>query len=256
MTAVEVRSSSRWTARRLRAVVLYTLRSSFGPKRLLGCLVPCAGALLFGLLATLRDEGAAEAFVRVASEGIFGLVLPVASLVIGDAVLGADVRSGVLHFTWLSPTPLGLIVLGRWLGGAAVVMATVVPFCALAAVLAGAPDVAGVMALASGATAFAYMGVFIAISTITRRTAVWSIAFVFLVEGLLGNVLSGIAQWSPTWMGLSVYTGLADDVPSEIVRSGVPQGWAALVRLALILVVTLLFSRWRMARMRFSGAVD
>jgi ABC-2 type transport system permease protein len=256
MSTASLQSSSRWTARRFNAVVAYTLRSCFGTRRLLGCLVPCLGALIFGFLATLRDEAAAEAFARVASEGVFGLVLPVASLVIGDAVLGADVRSGVLHFTWLSPTPLGLIVLGRWLGGALIVMVTVVPFCALAAVVAGAPEVAAVTALASGATALAYLGVFIAFSTITKRTAAWSIAFVFLVEGLLGNVLSGVAQWSPASEGLAIYTGLARDVPSAVVRSGIPQGWSALFRLGLIVVVTLLFARWRLGRMRFSGAVD
>ena len=41
--------------------------------------------------------------------------------------------------------------------------------------------------------------VFIAIGCITRRTAVWSLAFVFLVERLLGAALTGIAQLSPTW---------------------------------------------------------
>jgi ABC-2 type transport system permease protein len=256
MSAVTVRTSSRWTARRLTAVIGYTLRSCFGRRRWLGCLIPCAGAVLFGLLATTRSEPAAEAFARVSSEGIFGLVLPVAALVIGDAVLGADVRSGVLHFTWLSPTPLGLIVLGRWLGGAVIVLVTVVPACILAAFVAGAPESAWAIALAGGATAMAYIGVFVAISTIARRTAVWSIAFVFLVEGLLGNVLTGVAQWSPTWQGLGVFTGYAPGVPNAIVRDGIPEGGAALVRLAVITVVMLLFSRWRLSRMKFTGAAD
>src|SRR5437660_12356565 len=125
------------TLTRMRVIVVYTLRSCIGPKRWLGCLLPCVGALLFGLLSNTLNEPAPSAFARVAADGIFALVVPIASLVIGDAVLGAEVRSGVFHFTWLTPTPLTQIVVGRWLGGCIVAVATIVPACALAAIIAG-----------------------------------------------------------------------------------------------------------------------
>src|SRR4051795_9038824 len=118
------------------AIVVYTLRSCIGPKRWLGCLLPCAGALLFGLLARTMVESPGESFARVAADGIFALIVPIAALVIRDAVLGAEVRSGVFHFTWLTPAPLTQIVLGRWLGGCVVALVTIVPACALAAVVA------------------------------------------------------------------------------------------------------------------------
>src|SRR4051812_49253722 len=116
----------RW---RLGVLVAYTLRSCVGPRRWLGCLLPCAGALLFGVLAHAMKEAAPEAFARVAADGIFALVVPIVALVIGDAVLGAEVRSGVFHFTWLTPTPLTQIVIGRWIGGSIVAMVTIVPAC-------------------------------------------------------------------------------------------------------------------------------
>jgi hypothetical protein len=237
-------------------IVAYTLRSCIGPKRWLGCLLPCAGALVFGLLAHAIDLPAGQAFARVAANGIFSLVVPIASLVIGDAVLGAEVRSGVFHFTWLTPTPLTQIVLGRWIGGSIVALATVVPACSLAAVVAGDSADAGAAAVAAAAGSVAYVALFIAIGCVTRRAAVWSLAFVFFVERLLGAALTGIAQWSPTWESRAAFIGLADDPPSSLMRAGIPDGGAAIVRLALVAALALVIARWRLSRLRFSGASD
>src|SRR4029079_15026258 len=104
------------------AILVYTLRSCFPRKRWLAVLVPCAGALLFGLLSYAVRGSAQRAFSAVAADGIYGLVMPIAALVIGDSVLGAEVRAGTFHFTWLSPTPTWQIVLGRWVGGSLVAL--------------------------------------------------------------------------------------------------------------------------------------
>ena len=219
-------------------------------------LLPCAGALLFGLLALAIDDTAERAFANVAAEGIFGLMLPIAALVVGDSVLGAEVRAGTFQFTWLSPTPTWQIVLGRWLGGSIVVLVTIVPACGLAALVAGAPESAGPALLAAAAGSVTYLAIFIAIGCLTRRTAVWSLAFVFLVERLLGAALTGIAQLSPTWESRAIFVGYLDDVPNRLVREGIPQGSGAVVRLLLVTVVALAVANWRMGHMRFSGPSD
>ena len=249
-------AATRRSRNRFAVVVVYTLRSCVPPKRWAAVLLPCAGALLFGLLARTVDDTAVRAFANVASEGILSLLMPIAALVVGDAVLGAEVRAGTFHFTWLSPTPTWLIVLGRWLGGSLVVLVTIAPASALAALVAGAPDAAGPILLASAVGAVTYVAVFIAIACITRRTAVWSLALVFLVERLLGAALTGIAQLSPTWESRAVFAGLLDDVPRRLVREGIPQGGAAVVRLTLVAVFSLLLATWRMRRMRLAGASD
>jgi len=257
---VIVSVSSPETTRRSRspfvAILVYTLQSCFPRKRWLAVLVPCAGALLFGLLAYAVDPPAQRAFATVAADGIYGLVLPIAALVIGDSVLGAEVRSGTFHFTWLSPTPTWQIVLGRWLGGALVALVTIAPSAALAAIIAGSPDSA-VPAFVAGAVGGAtYVAVFIAIASLTRRTAVWALAFVFLVERLLGSALTGIAQLSPTWESRAIFLGYLNDVPSRIVRTGIPQGRAAIVRLVIVTIVVLAIAIWRISHMRWAGASD
>jgi ABC-2 type transport system permease protein len=237
-------------------IIAYTLRSCIGSRRLLGCLLPCLGAILFGLISLAVDEPAPEAFARVATNGIFPLVIPIAALVIGDALLGAEVRSGVFHFTWLSPTSLTQIVIGRWLGGALVVMVTIVPACALAAVVAGDSASAGAAAVGAGAGALAYLAVFIAFGCVARRAAVWSLAYVFFVERLLGSALTSVAQWSPQWESRAVFVGLAPDVPRDLVRDGIPGGSGATTRLIVMTVIALVIARWRLARIKLSGAAD
>jgi ABC-type transport system involved in multi-copper enzyme maturation permease subunit len=249
--ATQVRPRSRFAA-----IVRYTLRSCFPPKRWAAILLPCAGALLFGLLTHAVDEPAERAFANVAAEGIFSLMMPIAALVIGDSVLGSEVRAGTFHFTFLSPVPTWQIVLGRWIGGSIVALATIAPACALAAVVAGVPGDAGPAFVAAAVGSSAYVAVFIAIGCITRRTAVWSLAFVFFVERLLGGVLTGIAQLSPMWESRMIFVAWIGDAPSRLERSGIPNGAGAIVRLVIVSAVALAIANWRMSHMRLSGASD
>jgi ABC-type transport system involved in multi-copper enzyme maturation permease subunit len=246
-----------WRPRpRLLAILIYTWQSCFPPKRWAAILLPCAGALLFGLLARAVNDSADTAFANVAAEGIFSLVMPIAALVIGDSVLGAEIRAGAFHFTWLSPAPTWQIVLGRWVGGSTVALATIAPSAALAAFIAGSPSSAWPAFVAAAVGSIAYVAVFIAIGCLTRRTAVWSLAFVFLVERLLGAALTGIAQLSPTWESRAIFVGMLDDAPDRLHRDGIPEGGAAIVRLLLVTVLVLLLANWRMRHLRLSGAAD
>jgi ABC-type transport system involved in multi-copper enzyme maturation permease subunit len=238
------------------AILAYTLRSCFPRKRWAAVLVPCGGALLFGLLSYAGDRSQETEFAVVAGVGIFGLVIPIAALIIGDSVLGAEVRSGTFHFTWLSPVPAWKIVLGRWTGGTIVGLLTIAPAVALAAVVGGASQVAFIAYVATAVGTAAYVAVFIAIASLTRRTAVWSLAFVFLVERLLGTALTGIAQLSPTWESTQIFAGFLKHPPHDIVRTGIPQGSSAIIRLVIVTIVVLGISIWRIGHMRWAGASD
>jgi ABC-type transport system involved in multi-copper enzyme maturation permease subunit len=255
MSAATVESTARPRSRFL-AIVRYTLRSCLPLRRWAAILLPCIGAVLFGLLSHAVDEGAERAFANIAAEAIFGLVMPIAALVIGDSVLGAEVRAGTFHFTWLSPVPTWQIVLGRWVGGSLVAIVTVGPACALAAIVAGAPALAVPAAIAGIVGSVSYVAVFIAVGCLTRRTAVWSLAIVFLVERLLGAVLTGIAQLSPQWESRAIFVGLIDRPPRRLIRDGIPEGGGAVIRLAIVTVVMLVVANWRMRHMRLSGAAD
>lgn len=237
------------------ALVTYTLRTSLSAKRWVGILVPSAAGVLFGLIARTLDGGAASQFADVAAVALFPLILPVTCLVVGDAVLGSEIRAGSFAFTWLSPVPTWQITVGRWCGGTIVAgVCTGVSF-ALSAVVAGAAGSAGAAAIAAAFGSMAYVAVFLAIGCVARRAAVWSLAFVFLVERLLGTALAGIAQLSPGWEARAAFVSFVDG-PADLVRDGIPAGSAALVRLGVITVVALAIAASRLARLKLSGSSD
>ena len=239
----------------LRSVALvagYALAACFPTRRRLGLLLPAAGAVLFGLLVHALDEPAAEGLASVAGPGLFGVVLPVGCLVVGDAVLGAEARFGTLHFTWLSPVGFATIAAGRFLAGWLVAVAAVALPCAAAAVVAGAPAQAGPMLVATGAAAGGYVAVFVLVGATFRRAVVWSLGLVVLLERLLGTALSGIAQWCPSWLGRTAYAGLAAGAEG-LERAGLPQGGGAVVRLAIITALALALATWRLRHLRLAG---
>jgi hypothetical protein len=236
------------------ALISYTLRACLPVRRLIGIGLLCAAAVLLGLAARPIQEVPDEAFAMIARAALFPLVLPLAGLLVGDAVLGAEVRRGTFHFTWLSPVPVSSIAIARWIGGSAVLLATITPAFALAAVVAGAPDSAVPAAAGAALGGIAYVAVLVAIGAAFRRAAVISLALVFLVERLLGTALDGIAQWSPQWEGLSAYTAWGPGLSS---RSGIPAGGSAAVRLLLITAVGLALATWRLKKLTLaSGSAD
>lgn len=238
----------------LLAIVGYTLRACVPAKRIL-LVLPLAGAVLFGLLSRLPDEAAATAFARVGGMAIHTLILPITCLLVGDALLGAEVRSGVFAFTWLSPVRHSTIVVGRWLGGCLIAAAILAPAVAASAIVAGEPPSAIPAVVAAIGGAGAYLALFLAIGASVRRPVVWSLAFVLLVERLLGAALAGIAQLSPGWLAQAVLVGLTDPA-ADLQREGVPHGWGAVGRLALVAAVWLIVASRRLRHLRPASAAD
>ncbi len=257
MTATE--RAGRPLARPFPALVGYTVRACLPRRRWFGVLAPCAGAVLFGWLARVaadaNQEDVAESFSGIADGGLFRLILPLACLIIGDAVLGADLRAGTLPLTWLSPVGFPTIAFSRWLGGWLIALVTVVPAMALAAVVAGLPEAVGPMVVATATGAAAYIALFILIGVLVRRSALWSLAVVLLGEWLLGTALAGVAQLSPLWMSMQAFAGLWSD-GEDLLRNGVPEGAAAIVRLAGLTVVLMVVAAWRLAHLRPLGHDD
>jgi ABC-type transport system involved in cytochrome c biogenesis permease component len=234
------------------ALVAYAVRICVPPKRALVLALPCVGALLFGLLAHAVEDPTPAGRFNTISGALFGLILPFACLVVGDAVLGAEVRTGAFGLTWLSPVPFPTIVVARWAAGWLVAALALTPSLALSAVVAGVPDAAGPMALASVAGTAAYIALFVFVGSAVRRAAWWSLGIVLIGERLLGSVLTGIAQLSPQWLATMVYAGLVPD-PGSLEREGMPTGGGAVVRLVVLTVVFVALAVWRIRRIRLAS---
>lgn len=237
------------------AAFVYALRICVPPKRAALLALPCAGALLFGLLARTVEEPTRAGRFNSISSALFGLILPLACLVVGDAVLGAEVRAGTFGLTWLSPVRFSTIVLARWSAGWLVAAGTLAPALALSAVIAGVPEAVAPIALAAVAGTAAYLALFVFIGSTFRRAAWWSLAIVLLGERLLAGVLTGIAQLSPQWLATMVYAGLGPNA-GVLERAGMPTGGAAVGRLALLTVVFVLLAVHQIRRLRLAGVSE
>lgn len=238
----------------LAAIVEYTVRACLPARRNL-LLLPVVGTVLFGLLSRMSEEVAATAFAQVGAAATHSLILPITCLIVGDAMLGTEIRSGVFAFTWLSPAPFWTIVVGRWLGGLLIAATMLAPAVAVGALLAGAPASAGPAVVAALAGGGAYLALFLAIGATFKRPVVWSLALVIIVERMLGAGLAGIAQLSPGWLAQAVLVGLTDAARS-LQREGIPAGWAAAGRLGLVAAVALATATRRMRRLHPASAAD
>ena len=196
-------------AARSLAIFVYTLRSCMPPRRWAAVLAASPARCCSACSPRRRRADGRRAFANVAAEGIFGLVVPIAALVIGDAVLGAEVRPARSTSRGCRRRRRGRSSLGRWLGGCARGPRDDRP-----GVRAGRgrrrrrrqrvgpvarrrrPSERRPTSPCSSPSAAS-----------PARTAVWSLAFVFLVERLLGTALTGIAQLSPTWESRAVSSG-------------------------------------------------
>lgn len=236
------------------AIVRYTLQACVPGKRVL-LLLPIVGAVVFGLLSRTADETANDAFALVAGTAIHGLILPITCLIIGDALLGAEIRSGTFAFTWLSPVPHSVIAVGRWFGGCLIAALLLVPAVVLAALAAGAPQSVGPAVIAAVSGSAAYLAVFVAVGATFKRPVVWSLGIVVLVERLLGAALSAIAQLSPGWLAQAVLVGLIDG-DDDLRREGIPHGSGAVVRLAIVTALALYLATRRLRRLRPASAAD
>lgn len=240
--------------RRLPALVGYVFRACLPTKRVAALLLPVGAIFVAALLTRAVDASPSPRdYAEVAQVVIFGLALPLGSIIIGDSVLGAEARSGVLSFTWLTPARFSEIAVARWFGGWIVSLCSLVAASAASAVLAGVPDQAPAMAIAAAAGTAAHIALFVAVGAVTRRAAIWSLAIVLVVERLLGQALTGIAQLSPTHEAQATFAGLGE---GGLHRDGIPEGWEAVGRLGLLTVVFLAIATWGLRRLRLAGSQD
>jgi ABC-2 type transport system permease protein len=121
----------------------------------------------------------------------FGAVLPVVALIVGTAVIGAEIDDGTVVHLLTKPVPRTEIVLSKLTVGVGVTTATVAVPMVLAGLIAGSARLALGLAVGSALGALAYSAVFLALSLMTRRPVLVGLVYVLIWEGLLGNLLSG-----------------------------------------------------------------
>jgi ABC-2 type transport system permease protein len=242
-------STAEATAARPRAgsslVALYRLllRTQVTVPRLLGVGGLAGLAVLLGVLARWDDNPVRAAADGVAAYGL-GVVVPLAALWFGTSAIGDLIEDRLLVYLWLKPVP-------RWQLPAAAVLATItlvapltaVPL-AVAALAAGAAEVALWALLASTLAVCAYAGLFVAAGVWFRRGVWWGLAFVLIWENAVAYGAEGAARFTVTSWARSV---LSQAPGVEVPLDGRPAA-AALVALPAVAVAGWLAATFRYRR--------
>lgn len=184
-------------------------------RRLLGLL---ALASVPGLVAWIAGGGEAVSakleIYDIVISAVSGGTLAIAVLVVGAAAMRDERDAGTLPFLFLSPIPRWRFAASVWLGaaGISVLIATVgwaVGWLGLG-LSAGEWTHSFAAYPAYLAAALGYSAVFLPIGYLFDRAILIGLAYVFVWEGILTTLMSGIAASSVWRTAMSIFADLTD----------------------------------------------
>lgn len=231
-----------------RAIMRLTARQLLGQKRTILMLL---FALIPVLIASLYRISDADEPQRWAASGlnarlIVGTFLPLAALIFGTAALGTEFEDGTAVYILSKPVSRRVIVLSKlvvaWAATAGVVLVPTILGTGL--VLRGEPHdgiVAG-FALAVVAGALVYCAAFVWLSVATSRALIVGLLYVFIWEGVVTRLFSGVRYFS-----IRQYTlGIADaiiDAPRRVYDPKLEPATAAVLAAVVTAVMVVMAIR-------------
>ncbi len=224
--------------RPFRAIVGSTMRSILGRRRTLLVLLFLAVPILLALLARSLPGGAGqqEAVIGILDSLVVRVVLPLVALLIGTAVIGAEVDDGTIVFLLVNPVARWEIVAAKLLVAEVVTLLLVVPVTALtgAILVAGDPSVSSSIAtgFAAGVAvgAAVYVAIFVAMSVLTSRALVLGLGYVLIWEGFLASLFAGTRNLSVREYTLSI----AQQVAGVDLTAGQAIAWELAVVMSIV----------------------
>jgi len=194
------------------AIVRATTRSLLGRRRTLLVVLFLAVPLLLALLARAvpGTEAREEIAIGLLDNLVVRVVLPLVSLLIGTAVLGAEVDDGTIDFLLVNPVPRWEIIAAKLLVAEVVTLGLLVPVTALsgAILVAGLPgvdaDIAIGFTVGVAVGAIVYVALFVAMSVVTSRALVLGLGYVLIWEGFLASLFAGTRNLSVREYTLSI----------------------------------------------------
>ncbi len=159
----------------------------------------------------------------------YPVVLPLVAVLAASSVLGPEIDDGSIVYLLSKPVSRHAVALSKWLvAWAATMVAGALPLY-VSALVAGGGDRATAAGLAAVVAGTTYSALFLAVSAVTRHAVIVSLLFVLIWEGLLGNLLSGVAWLSVAQWGLRIGHSVSAELPDP---TNVP--WAVLASVVVI----------------------
>lgn len=192
-------------------VARITIRLLLGSKRAAGVafvlLIPVVIGIVFRFSEEYDTTNRAEFATDITSSLILALLLPLVALVLGTTAIGSEIEDGTVVFLLSKPVDRARLVAVKAAVAAAATAVLAVPATIATTVLINAgSDVTVGLALAAFVASVVYTVLFTALSTITGRALIAGLVYVFVWEGVLANLFSGLA-----WLSVRQYAlGVAD----------------------------------------------
>ena len=250
-------------------VLILSLRQLAGVRRLLIvallALLPVALALVTRLFTT-GDEGEPEEFITGIIDAILVAgILPLVTMALATASFGNEVEDKTLSYIMLKPVPRWKIALPKMLAPI-LVAGPLVVFSGVATAFIGVDQIrvlttqadyvadTSILAtpLAIGVALLvgvvAYSAVFTWAGLITTRALSFAIVYVFLWEGAISSLMSGVRYLSVRGYTLAVMHGL-DESGLESIGERVIEFPAAIGGAILVTVVFFGLTVWRLRKM-------
>lgn len=219
-------------------VARITARLLLGSKRSAGValvlLIPVLIAIVFRFSEEYDRTDRGDFAIDLTSSLILALLLPLVALVLGTTAIGSEIEDGTVVFLLSKPVSRPkLLVVKAVVAAAATVVLAVPATLATAWIITGSAGAGGVtagLALAALLASIVYTIVFTSLSTVTGRALIAGLVYVFVWEGVLANLFSGLA-----WLSVRQYAlGVADAAISlEWFEADLGTG-AALVMAAIV----------------------
>lgn len=169
-----------------------------------------------GLVAWIAGGGEVDAdklaIYDIVVATVSGATLSIAVLVLGAAAMRDERDSGTLPFLYLSPIPRWRFAVATWIGasGVAIIVAVGGWLVGWVGLGIGSGDWSHAWASlpAYVAGAVGYTAIFLPVGYVFSRAILVGLAYVFIWEGILTTLISGIAASSVWKTALSIFADL------------------------------------------------
>ncbi|HEY5652069.1 MAG TPA: hypothetical protein VIW46_11520 [Acidimicrobiia bacterium] len=221
------------------------------PKRLLGL---TALAAVPGLVAWIAGGGESTAdkldIYDIVVATVSGATLSIAVLVLGAAAMRDERDAGTLPFLYMSPIPRWRFATATWIAASGVSVLVAVGGWLVGSIGLGlgSGDWGHAWAALPAylAAAMGYSAVFIPVGYLFNRAILVGLAYVFIWEGILTTLVSGIAASSVWRTALSMFADLRELPRDAMDALGpvLPGIGGALAKLIGVVVVSLAVFTW------------
>ena len=220
--------------RRGRSLAMFLLTASLAP-------------LIFLIGLGRSGDFAAEMYNNITSSLGMGILYPVAALVISTAALGEERKAHTLPFLLLKPVPRTVIALGALIAAAVssfvILEAGVVVTWLVTGAMTGEWSIGVATTVGVAIQSVASAALFVPLGLVLNRATLVGLGYLFLWEGILAALISGIQASSVYRIVLSAWADLAamspdtyDSVDDLLGRVAIGAGGAVAKVLVMALV--------------------